>query len=104
MGAESTAELDLALRALADPNRRVILALIRAEPHPVGFIAERVGLSQQTTSHHLGVLRDAGLATRTREGTRHLFAVNADGLAAVRSYLDGFWPTKLSNAERRWLS
>ena len=89
-------DLDLALRALADGNRRAILAAIRAEPHPVGLIAERVGLSQQTTSHHLGVLRDAGLARGTRDGTRHLFVVNADGLAAVRSYLDDFWPTKLS--------
>ncbi len=98
MGAQPAAglDLDLALRALADANRRAILAAIRAEPRSVGFIAERVGLSQQTTSHHLGVLRGAGLATGTREGTRHLFAVNTDGLAAVRSYLDDFWPTKLS--------
>jgi DNA-binding transcriptional ArsR family regulator len=96
MGAEPVPDLDRALRALADANRRTILAAIRAEPRPVGFIAEEVGLSQQTTSHHLGVLRDAGLATGTREGTRHLFAVNTDGLAAVRSYLDSFWPSKLS--------
>lgn len=93
MGAEPAADLDLALRALADANRRAILTAIRAEPHPVGSIAERVGLSQQTTSHHLGVLRDAGLATGTREGTRHLFAVDTDGLAAVRCYLDEFWPS-----------
>lgn len=86
----------MALRALADANRRAILAAIRSDPRPVGSIAEDLGLSQQTTSHHLGVLRDAGLATGTREGTRHLFAVNTDGLAAVRSYLDSFWPSKLS--------
>lgn len=96
MAAEPTPDLDLALRALADANRRAILTAIRAEPRSVGFIAEQVGLSQQATSHHLGVLRDAGLATGTREGTRHLFAVRTDGLAAVRSYLDDFWPTKLS--------
>lgn len=96
MGAEPAPDLDLALRALADANRRAILTAIRAEPRPVGIIAERVGLSQQTTSHHLGVLRDAGLATSTREGTRHVFAVSTDGLAAVRSYLDDFWPAKLS--------
>lgn len=95
MGAEAAVDLDLALRALADTNRRAILAVIRAEPHPVGFVAEQVGLSQQATSHHLGVLRDAGLAIGTRQGTRHLFAVNTDGLAAVRSYLDDFWPAKL---------
>jgi len=96
MGAERANDLDLALRALADVNRRAILTAIRSGPRPVGFIAEEVGLSQQTTSHHLGVLRAAGLASGTREGTRHLFAVNTDGLAAVRTYLDDFWPTKLS--------
>ena len=88
--------LDLALRALADPNRRAILSAIRAAPRSVGAIAEETGLSQQTTSHHLGVLRDAGLATGTREGTRHVFAVRTDGLAAVRSYLDDFWPDRLA--------
>ena len=96
MGAEPAPELDLALRALADANRRLILTAIRAAPRSVGSIAEEVGLSQQATSHHLGVLRAAGLAAGTREGTRHLFTVRTDGLAAVRSYLDDFWPNKLA--------
>jgi DNA-binding transcriptional ArsR family regulator len=88
--------LDQALRALADVNRRAILSVVRAGPLAVGQIAEETGLSQQTTSHHLGVLRTAGLARSTREGTRHLFMVNTEGLAAVRAYLDGFWPAKLA--------
>ncbi len=94
MGAD--AELDLALRALADGNRRAILRVIRTAPKPVGEIAEELGLSQQTASHHLSVLRKAGLAAGRHEGTRHLFAVDTDGLAAVRSYLDDFWPEKLA--------
>ena len=97
MSAEAIVDLDLALRALADGNRRAILRVIRSAPQPVGMIAEEVGLSQQTTSHHLGVLRKAGLTVGTREGTRHLFAVDTDGLAAVRSYLDDFWPSKLAD-------
>ena len=97
MSAEAVVDLDLALRALADGNRRAILRVIRADPQPVGVVAEEVGLSQQTASHHLGVLRKAGLAIGTREGTRHLFAVDTDGLAAVRSYLDDFWPGKLAD-------
>lgn len=96
LSAEAALELDLALRALADGNRRAILRAIRSGPRPVGFVAEEVGLSQQTTSHHLGVLRKAGLANSTRESTRHLFTVDTDGLAAVRSYLDDFWPDKLA--------
>lgn len=96
MTATSDADLDLALRALADGNRRAILQSIRSAPLPVGTIAEVVGLSQQTTSHHLGVLRKAGLTTGSKQGTRHLFGVDTDGLAAVRSYLDDFWPAKLA--------
>lgn len=94
--ASEAVDLDLALRALADVNRRAILAAIRSEPRSVGSVAEELGLSQQTTSHHLGVLRGAGLATGRRDGTRHLFVISTDGLAAVRSYLDEFGPTKLS--------
>jgi DNA-binding transcriptional ArsR family regulator len=89
-------DLDGALRALADGNRRAILGVIRNEPRPVGELAETLGLSQQTASHHLRVLRSAGLVTETREGTRHLFAVDTDGFAAVRTYLDDFWPTQLA--------
>ena len=94
--ASAAADLDQALRALADVNRREILAVVRSGPQPVGIIAEEVGLSQQATSHHLGVLRTAGLVEGTRVGTRHLFVVHTDGLAAVRAYLDDFWPTKLA--------
>ena len=96
VNAEPNLDLDLSLRALADSNRRSILHAIRSNPLPVGSIAEAVGLSQQTTSHHLGVLRKAGLTVRSKEGTRHLFAVETGGLAAVRSYLDDFWPHKLA--------
>lgn len=95
MSADPAPDLDRSLRALADGNRRAILAVVRSRPRSVGEIAAQLGLSQQTTSHHLGVLRAAGLASSTREGTRHLFSVRPDGLAAVRSYLDEFWPTKL---------
>lgn len=97
MSAAPAAQLDLALRALADGNRREILRVIRTDPQPVGAVADEVGLSQQTTSHHLGVLRRAGLAVSRRDGTRHLFALDTDGLAAVRSYLDDFWPAKLAD-------
>jgi DNA-binding transcriptional ArsR family regulator len=88
--------LDQALRALADGNRRAILEVIRSGPQRVGEIAEDVGLSQQAASHHLRALRIAGLVSETRVGTRHMFAVNADGFSAVRSYLDDFWPAKLT--------
>ena len=96
MAAEPAIDLALALRALADRNRRAIMQVIRNEPHQVGAVADELGMSQQAASHHLGVLRRAGLATSTRNANRRLYAINTDALAAVRSYLDGFWPAKLA--------
>jgi ArsR family transcriptional regulator len=58
-------------RALADPSRIEILVWIagRRMPVCVAEIVERVGLSQPTTSHHLKVLREAGLVRSSRFGT-----------------------------------
>lgn len=88
--AEPAADLDTVLRALADRSRRGILALVRDQARAVGEIADRVPLTQQAVSHHLKVLREAGLVTEYRESTRHLFLVRPDGLDVVRDYLDEF--------------
>lgn len=84
-----------AWRALSDGNRRRILTLVRDRPASVGEVADRLGVSQQIASHHLRVLRGAGLVSERRERTRHLFAVRVDGLAAVSDFLDEFWPSHL---------
>ena len=96
MGVAEAIDVDVALRALADGNRRAILRAIRSSPQPVGVVAQTVGLSQQTASHHLRTLQKAGLATVSADHTRRLYALNTDGLAAVRSYLDDFWPGRLA--------
>jgi DNA-binding transcriptional ArsR family regulator len=90
------APLGASLRALADANRRAILDVVRDRPRAVGEIAAEVAMSQQAVSHHLRVLRGAGLATETRDGTRHLFMVRADGFDVVRQFVDGFWPERLA--------
>ena len=94
--ARTADKLGAAFRALAEPNRRRILALVRDQPRAVGDIASQVAMSQQAVSFHLRVLRGAGLVTEQHERTRHLFVVRADGLQAVRDFLDGFWPTRLA--------
>ena len=87
--------VDAPLQALSDATRRRILALVRDQPRAVGEIAQELGSSQQIVSHHLRVLRSAGLVSERRERTRHLFVVRTDGLAAVRDFLDAFWPAHL---------
>ena len=88
--------LDAPLRALADGNRRAILAVVRDSPRAVGEIAAEMEMSQQAVSHHLRVLRGAGLVAETRVGTRHLFVVRADGFDVVRQFVEDFWPTRLA--------
>ncbi|MGC5170439.1 ArsR/SmtB family transcription factor [Microbacterium sp. DT81.1] len=88
--------LDEAFHALSDGNRRSILALVRGGRRPVGEIATELGLSQQVVSHHLKVLREAGLVSGTRDGTRHLYAVRVEGLAVGKAFFDDFWPERLT--------
>jgi len=89
-------DVDSALRALADGNRRRILAAIRDDARAVGEIAERVAMSQQAVSFHLRVLREAGLVSERRERTRHLFSLRGEGLRPVQQFLDSFWPERLA--------
>ena len=88
--------LDATLRALADGNRRAILAVVRDSPRAVGEIADEMDMSQQAVSHHLRVLRGAGLVTETRDGARHLFLVRVDGFDVVRQFVEEFWPERLA--------
>jgi len=92
--------LDRTFQALADPNRRAILSVVRTRRCAVGEIGEELGLSQQIVSHHLKVLRAAGLVTGTRSGTRHLFAVRVEGLSVGKGFFDDFWPERLSALKR----
>jgi DNA-binding transcriptional ArsR family regulator len=86
---------DAALKALAEPNRRVILQLVASEPRPVGDIASHLDITPQAVSRHLKVLREAGLVEERREGTRHLFVVNPEGFSAVQEFLADFWTRQL---------
>jgi DNA-binding transcriptional ArsR family regulator len=86
---------DAALKALAEPHRRVILTLIAGDPRPVGDIAGHLDITPQAVSRHLKVLHDAGLVDERREGTRHLFVVNPAGFTAVQEFLAGFWAEHL---------
>jgi DNA-binding transcriptional ArsR family regulator len=86
---------DAALRALAEPNRRAILRLVRDEPRSVNEITERLGISQQGVSQHLHVLREAGLLAVRRDGRRRLYEVRPEGLDSVESFIAELWPMSL---------
>jgi DNA-binding transcriptional ArsR family regulator len=90
-----TIDPQLPLRALAEPRRREILELLRSGPRSVTDIADDVDVTQQAVSQHLRVLEEAGLVDARREGTRHVYAVRAEGFAPVEAFVRGFWDTKL---------
>ena len=80
------------LKALGDPHRLRMLSIMAAqpagEPLCVCEIEGEFGLSQPTISHHLRVLREAGLVTVTKRGLWHYYAPAVDGLTPVRRLLD----------------
>lgn len=87
--------MDAAVRAIAEPRRREILRLVRDRERTAGEIASRFDVTRPAVSQHLTVLRDAGLLSERREGTRRLYSARPEGLAELREFLDGFWSDRL---------
>ena len=85
-----------AMDALGDPTRRAIFEQLRRGPRAVGEIAGALPVSRPAVSQHLRVLKEAGLVTERRDGTRRLYRLDPDGLAQVRRYFDDFWTEALA--------
>jgi DNA-binding transcriptional ArsR family regulator len=85
-----------AFNALGDPTRRAIFELVGEEPRAVGEIARDLPVSRPAVSQHLKVLKSAGLVIDRPVGTRRIYAVDPDGLEAMRAYLDQFWSKTLA--------
>jgi DNA-binding transcriptional ArsR family regulator len=86
-----------ALAALADPTRRRIFERLKSGPQPVGAIARKMPVSRPAVSQHLKVLKEAGLVADRPEGTRRVYYIDPDGLAALRAWVDQFWDRALEN-------
>lgn len=84
------------LAALGDPTRRSIFELLAEGPSAVGELARRLPVSRPAVSQHLAVLKAAGLVTDRQVGTRRLYQLNPDGVAAMRAYFDRFWDRALA--------
>jgi len=91
---------DEALRALAEPRRRAILRLVSEEEMAAGQIAEAFDVTRTAVSQHLTVLKNAGLLTERRDGTRRLYRARPEGLAGLRQFLDDVWASSLDAARR----
>jgi DNA-binding transcriptional ArsR family regulator len=82
--------------ALGDPTRRAIFERLADRPRAVGELASELPVSRPAVSQHLKVLKDARLVVDQRVGTRRIYQLDPDGLAALRGYLDHFWDQALA--------
>jgi DNA-binding transcriptional ArsR family regulator len=80
-------ELDTVFRAVADPTRRAILALLARGDRPVREIGLRFRLSQPGLSQHLRVLREAGLVRFRRAGRLRIYSLRQGALAGAAERL-----------------
>jgi DNA-binding transcriptional ArsR family regulator len=88
------------VQAISDERRREILRLIRDRELAAGEIAARFDVTRPAISQHLTVLKNAGLVTERRDGTRRLYRARPEGLAELRSFLDAFWEDRLAGLKR----
>jgi DNA-binding transcriptional ArsR family regulator len=76
--------------AIAQPQRREILALLRTGERPVTELARELGMTQPGASKHLRVLREVGLVRDRRAGKQRLYGLDATGLRPVHEWVGGF--------------
>lgn len=77
--------------ALGDPNRRAIVELLRSGERSVKEIADTLPISRPAVSRHLRLLKDAGLVIEEPAGTRRIYRLHDEGVAAVHAYLSQVW-------------
>jgi DNA-binding transcriptional ArsR family regulator len=89
------------LEAIVEPRRRAILTLVRDRELTAGAIAARFeDVTRPAVSQHLRVLRDAGLLTERRDGTRRLYRTRPEGFGEMRDFLEEFWDDRLDRLRR----
>lgn len=76
-------------KALGDPSRRAILDVLRDGDRPAGEIADALGLPAPTASHHLALLRQAGLVTSEKDGRFVRYALAATALEEAAVWIAG---------------
>jgi DNA-binding transcriptional ArsR family regulator len=92
--------MESALRAIAEPHRRHILWLVRDGELAAGEIASHFELTRPAVSQHLTVLKDAGLISERRHGTRRLYRARPEGLSELRAFLDQLWGERLQTLKQ----
>ena len=82
--------VEAAIRAIAERHRREIVRLVRDRELTAGQIASHFEVSRPAVSQHLRILKDSGLVTERRQGTRRYYKARVEGLAELRAFLEVF--------------
>src|SRR5438046_10510188 len=82
--------VEAAIRAIAERHRREIVRLVRDRELTAGQIASHFEVSRPAVSQHLRILKDSGLVTERRQGTRRYYRARVEGLAELRAFLEVF--------------
>lgn len=90
--------------AIAEPNRRVLLDTLATGDRTAGeLVAALPDLTQPSVSRHLRILREVGLVEVRPDAQRRIYALRADGLVAIDSWIERyrrFWTGHLDALER----
>ena len=74
-------------KALSDPTRREILTLLRAGPLTVGELLEHFSITGASLSHHLSILRHAGLIDDEKKGKDIFYTLNTTVLDDILNWM-----------------
>ena len=85
---------------MAAPRRRQILTLVRDDELSAGEIASHFDVTRPAVSQHLNVLKEAGLVSERRNGTRRLYRARPQGLADLKEFLEEYWGPRLDALKR----
>ena len=91
--------MDSQLRAINNPIRRDILHRLSAGEQSAGAIASHFRVTRPAISHHLSLLRDAGLITVRKEAQSRLYALDAAAVDELRARFDRFWDDALQRLQ-----
>lgn len=93
-----------AFDALADANRRSIVAVLRAGERTVNEIVGALEIHQSGVSRHLRILHEAGFVKMRPDGQHRYYALRAEPFRALDGWLDGYrslWSARRSEDKRR---
>ena len=82
------------LKALSDPTRRKILELLKKGSLSAGEIGEHFEMTGATLSHHLSILKKAGLVDDNKKGTFVYYEINTSVMEDILAWVTGFMGDK----------